>query len=96
MKPAARISDFHTCPMYTGDTPHIGGPVIGPGVPTVLIGGLPAAVAGDRCICSGPPDTAARGSSTVLIGGKPALRMGDTTVHGGVIMGGLPTVLIGG
>ena len=96
MKPAARISDMHTCPLSDGPKPHVGGPIQGPGVPTVLVGGLPAAVVGDICICVGPPDSAVMGSGTVLIGGKPAVRMGDTTAHGGVIMGGLPTVLIGG
>jgi len=96
---AARISDMHICPMETPGTPpipHVGGPITGPGVPTVLIGGLPAAVAGDVCICVGPPDSIINGSSTVLIGGKPAARMGDKTAHGGTIVIGLPTVLIGG
>ncbi|AKM47296.1 type VI secretion protein [Edwardsiella sp. EA181011] len=76
--------------------PHVGGPVIGPGVPTVLIGGLPAAVLGDMLTCVGPPDTIIKGSATVLIGGKPAARMGDSTAHGGTITLGCPTVLIGG
>ncbi len=96
MKPAARISDMHTCPLSDGPKPHVGGPIIGPGMPTVLIGGMPAAVVGDSCVCVGPPDTTVMGSSTVLIGGKSAIRMGDTTAHGGTIIGGLPTVLIGG
>lgn len=95
MPPAARITDMHTCPMVTGVIPHVGGPVIGPGVPTVLIGNLPAAVVGDKATCVGPPDTIARGSATVLIAGKPAARVGDTTAHGGVIVTGSPTVLIG-
>lgn len=93
---AARISDMHVCPMITVLVPHVGGPVVGPGVPTVLIGGLPAAVAGDSCVCVGPPDIIAKGSATVLIGGKPAARMGDLTIHGGAIVAGCPTVLIGG
>ncbi len=76
--------------------PHVGGPVVGPGVFTVLIGKLPAAVAGDQCVCNGPPDTIIKGSSTVLIGGKPAARVGDATVHGGYIVQGCVTVLIGG
>jgi uncharacterized Zn-binding protein involved in type VI secretion len=62
----------------------------------VLIGGLPAARMGDMCTCTGPPDTIAKGSATVLIGGQPAARMGDQTAHGGVIVVGCPTVLIGG
>ncbi|AFL68155.1 PAAR domain-containing protein [Sulfurospirillum barnesii] len=96
---AARITDFHTCPMVTPaipPVPHVGGPIIGPGVATVLIGKLPAAVVGDQCVCVGPPDRIIQGSSTVFIGGKPAARMGDVTEHGGVIALGYPTVLIGG
>ncbi len=91
---------MHTCPMqdpaYPIPIPHIGGPIIGPGVPTVIIGGRPAAVAGDQCVCQGPPDMIVRGSSTVLIGKKPAAREGDPTAHGGSIVYGCPTVLIGG
>jgi len=96
MPPAARLTDMHTCPMVTGVVPHVGGPIAGPGAPTVLIGNLPAAVIGDMCVCVGPPDTIAKGSATVLIGSKPAARMGDTTAHGGAIVGGFPTVMIGG
>jgi uncharacterized Zn-binding protein involved in type VI secretion len=76
--------------------PHVGGPVIGPGAPTVLIGKLPAAVMGDNCVCVGPPDAIVKGSATVMIGGKPAARMGDTTAHGGSIALGCVTVMIGG
>jgi uncharacterized Zn-binding protein involved in type VI secretion len=97
-KPAARVGDMHTCPMVTPGTPpipHVGGPIAGPCVPTVLIGGLPAAVVGDMCVCVGPPDTIVMGSTGVLIGGKPATRMGDNCAHGGVIVAGLPTALIG-
>ncbi len=82
--------------MVTGTVPHVGGPVLPPGDPTVLIGGLPAARVGDMAICIGPPDTIAAGSATVLIGGKPAARMGDMTAHGGTIVAGAPTILIGG
>jgi uncharacterized Zn-binding protein involved in type VI secretion len=96
MPSAARLTDIHACPMVDVVVPHVGGPIIGPGVPTVLIGGLPAAVLGDNATCVGPPATIIKGSSTVLIGGKPAARMGDNTAHGGVIMLGLPTVMIGG
>jgi uncharacterized Zn-binding protein involved in type VI secretion len=95
MPPAARINDFHACPMVTGTVPHVGGPILGPGVPTVLIGGMPAAVVGDSATCTGPPDTIAAGSGTVLIGGKPAARMGDSTAHGGTIALGEMTVQIG-
>lgn len=99
MPNAARLTDMHTCPMQTPGlppVPHVGGPIIGPGVPTVLIGKLPAAVMGDMAICVGPPDTIIKGSTTVMIGGKPAARMGDTTAHGGSIIMGCPTVIIGG
>lgn len=95
-QPAARLTDMHTCPMTTGPVPHVGGPIVGPGAPTVLIASMPAAVVGDMVTCVGPPDTITKGSATVLIGGKPAARMGDQTAHGGVIVGGMPTVLIGG
>jgi uncharacterized Zn-binding protein involved in type VI secretion len=97
-KPAARIGDMHMCPMVTPGLPpipHVGGPIVGPGVPTVLIGGVPAAVMGDMCTCVGPPDTIILGSVGVLIGGKPAARMGDSCAHGGMITLGCPTVLIG-
>lgn len=99
MPPAARITDIHSCPMQTPGNPpmpHVGGPISGPGVPNVLIGGLPAAVMGDTCVCVGPPDTIIEGSSTVMIGGKPAARIGDTCAHGGSIALGCTTVIIGG
>jgi uncharacterized Zn-binding protein involved in type VI secretion len=99
MPGAARLTDMHTCPMQTPGTPpipHVGGPIIGPGVPTVLIEKLPAAVVGDSLTCVGPPDTIVKGSATVMVGGKPAARMGDTTVHGGSIVKGSVTVIIGG
>lgn len=99
MPPAARLTDMHTCPMVTPGLPpipHVGGPLIGPGVPTVLIGALPAAVLGDNAVCVGPPDAIVKGSATVMIGGKPAARLGDTTAHGGSVVLGLPTVMIGG
>jgi uncharacterized Zn-binding protein involved in type VI secretion len=75
--------------------PHVGGPILPPGAPTVLIGGMPAARMGDMCVCVGPPDVIALGAMTVLIGGQPAARMGDMTAHGGSIVLGAPTVLVG-
>lgn len=87
---------MHVCPMVTGTVPHVGGPALPPGGATVLIGGAPALRVGDMCICTGPPDTVIKGSATVLIGGMPAARMGDSTAHGGSIIIGCPTVLIGG
>lgn len=96
MPPAARITDMHVCPLVTGTVPHVGGPILPPGAPTVLIEGLPAARVGDLATCVGPPDMIAVGSGTVFIGGMPAARLGDSTAHGGTIVGGAPTVLIGG
>jgi uncharacterized Zn-binding protein involved in type VI secretion len=90
---------MHACPRVTPGLPpipHVGGPLIGPGVPTVLIGRLPAAVVGDNAVCVGPPDAIVNGSATVLIGGKPAARAGDGTMHGGRVVTGLATVIIGG
>jgi uncharacterized Zn-binding protein involved in type VI secretion len=94
--PAARLTDMHVCPMVTVVVPHVGGPIVGPGAPTVLIGGLPAACVGDMCVCVGPPDVIAMGSTTVLIGGRPAARMTSLCGHGGLVVMGCPTVLIGG
>jgi uncharacterized Zn-binding protein involved in type VI secretion len=94
MPPAARVGDMHTCPMVTGTVPHVGGPILPPGCPTVLIGGMPAARSTDMCTCVGPPDVIAVGSTRVMIGGLPAARMGDQTAHGGVIVMGYPQVMI--
>ena len=97
MPPAARLTDMHTCPMVTGTVPHVGGPIVAPGDPTVLIGFLPAARVTDQCVCVGPPDVIVKGSTTVMIGGLFAARLGDQTAHGGVIIPPCcPTVIIGG
>ncbi len=93
--PAARLTDLHVCAMVTGVVPHVGGAIAGPCAPTVIIGGLPAARITDLAVCVGPPDLIAKGSASVLISGLPAARQGDNTVHGGVIVSGMPTVLIG-
>ena len=93
--PAARLTDMHVCPMVTGVVPHVGGPIVSPGAPTVLIGGLPAARVTDMAICVGPPDVIVMASVTVLTAGLPQARIGDMTAHGGVIVTGLPTVLVG-
>jgi uncharacterized Zn-binding protein involved in type VI secretion len=95
--PASRITDMHVCPMVTPGVPpipHVGGPIV-TGQPTVLVGGLPQARVSDQCICVGPPDVIAMGSMTVLVGGMPAARIGDTCGHGGTLVMGFPTVLIG-
>lgn len=96
MPAAARITDMHTCPMVTGQVPHVGGPILPPGESTVLIGGLPAAKVGDSLVCTGPPDSIVAGSGTVMIAGMPAARVGDSTAHGGTITLGCQTVIIGG
>lgn len=99
MPPAARVTDMHTCPMQSPATPpvpHVGGPILPPCEPTVLIGFLPAARVSDMAVCVGPPDSIAMGSTSVLIGFLMAARIGDPTVHGGVIVAGEPTVMIGG
>ena len=82
-----------------------GGQVIGPGVPTVLIAGLPAAVVKDQTVCplvtGTVPDVGGpilTGSATVMIGGRPAARVGDSNVENGppaTIITGALTVLIG-
>src|SRR5690606_12733116 len=98
MPPAFRIGgDQHVCPAATGPVPLVGWPITGPGVPTVMIGNVPAAVMGDMCVCVGPASTVIKGSATVLVQSKPAARLGDQTAHGGTIVGpGMPTVMIGG
>ena len=96
--PAARIGDMHVCPMVTPGVPpipHVGGPILPPCCPTVMIGFIPAARVGDMCVCIGPPDAIAMGSPTVFIGYMMAARLGDPTIHGGAIVVGFPTVMIG-
>jgi uncharacterized Zn-binding protein involved in type VI secretion len=94
-QPAARLTDMHVCPMITVLVPHVGGPIVGPGCPNVLIGGLPAARISDMAVCVGPPDVIILGAFTVLIGGLPAARMGDMTAHGGVVILGCFNVMLG-
>ncbi len=94
--PASRITDMHLCPMVTGVVPHVGGPISGPCSPNVLTGMLPQARVTDMCVCVGPPDVIVKGSATVLVNGLMAARITDTTAHGGIIVVGWPTVLIGG
>ena len=86
---------MHVCPMVTVLVPHVGGPILPPGAVTVLIGGLPAARVGDMAVCVGPPDVIALGSFTVITMGMPQARIGDLTAHGGTIVLGCPTVLVG-
>lgn len=95
MPPAARIGDMHTCPMFDGPKPHVGGPILPPCAVTVFTGGIPQARVSDMATCVGPPDVIAKGSAGVMVMGLPAARMGDLTAHGGVIIVGLPTVMIG-
>ena len=96
--PAARLTDSHVCPMQTPGVPpipHVGSIIAGPGCPTVMIGKMPAALMGDMCICVGPPDSIVKGSTTVLIGSMPAAQLGSSTAHGGSIILGCMTVMIG-
>lgn len=96
--PIARLNDMHLCPMQTPAVvpiPHVGGPLIGPGAPTVLAGGVPISVLGDTAVCFGPPDVMVLAAFSVLAEGKPVVRICDTSAHGGVTLIGLPTVLVG-
>ena len=98
MPPAARITDMHVCPMVTPapvPVPHVGGPILS-GAPTVITGMMPQARVTDTCMCVGPPDMIAKGSMTVIVAGVPAARIGDMCMHGGSIVSGFPTVIIGG
>jgi uncharacterized Zn-binding protein involved in type VI secretion len=93
--PIARMTDLHVCPMLTGPVPHVGGPITGPGAPTVLAMGLPVSCMGDLAICVGPPDSVIMGSPTVLAMGRPVTRLTSTCAHGGLVTGpGAPTVLV--
>lgn len=95
MLPAARVTDMHVCPMWTGLVPHVGGPILPPGAATVMIGGMPAARVGDLAACAGGPDVIVMGSLTVMIAGMPAAHIGSMTAHGGVVVTGFPTIMIG-
>ncbi len=93
-KPIATQGSTHVCSMVTGYVPHVGGPVVSPCAPNVLINGKPAALMGDMCVCVGPPDMIAQGEPTVLINGTPVATQGSITVHGGIITSGEPTVMV--
>lgn len=95
MPPASRIGDFHVCPMVTGLCPHIGGPLI-TGAGTVITVSMPQSRITDMAVCCCGVDTVIKGSATVIAEGMPAARIGDSTAHGGVIVMGAPTVIIGG
>lgn len=93
--PICRLTDMHVCPMFTGPVPHVGGPITGPGAPTVLAMNLPVSCLGDLAVCVGPPDTVVMGSPTVLAMGRPVTRMTSTCAHGGTVIGpGAITVLV--
>lgn len=96
MPPASRVTDMHVCPMVTGVVPHVGGPILPPCAVTVITVGMPQARVSDMLTCVGPPDVIAKGSMTVLVCSLPAARIGDITAHGGNIVLGAPTVIIGG
>jgi uncharacterized Zn-binding protein involved in type VI secretion len=95
-QPAARITDNHTCPMAEGPKPHVGGPIIEAGQTSVLAEFLLVGVVGATCTCVGPPDKVSKGSSTVFACNKEVARIGDTTQHGGVIVTGSSSVIVGG
>ena len=94
-QPAARLTDMTVCPMVTGLVPHVGGPIVGPCSPNVITGSMPQARVSDMAQCVGPPATIVKGSATVLVNGQPAARIGDLTNHGGTVVSGFPTVIIG-
>lgn len=99
MPPAARVTDMHVCPMVTPGTPpipHVGGPILPPCSVNTITVMLPQARVTDMCLCVGPPDVIVLGSFTVLVNNLPAARIGDMTAHGGSIVMGAPTVIIGG
>jgi uncharacterized Zn-binding protein involved in type VI secretion len=96
--PAARLTDMHVCPMVTPGVPpipHVGGPITGPGAPTILIDFMPAANVTSMAVCVGPPDIVAMGSAGVFLNFLPAARLGDQCAHGGAIVMGSPTCEIG-
>lgn len=93
--PLCRLTDQHVCPMVTVLVPHVGGPIVGPGAPTVLVMNMPASVMGDMAVCVGPPSAVVMGSPTVLVTNRPVTRLTSNTAHGGVVVGpGAPTVLV--
>ena len=97
--PAAQLTSYHSCPLFNPGKPpppHVGGPVVSPSAPTVLISGMPPVGPGSMAICQGPPDNVIIGSATVLAGGIPVSRINDSTAHGGLIVVGAPTVIVGG
>lgn len=94
-KPVATVGSMHVCPLCSGSVPHVGGPIIGPGMPGATINGQPIAVMGDMCTCVGPPDTIVQGCPGVTINGVPIAVVGSMTAHGGQITSGIPGVTIG-
>lgn len=95
MKQIVTVTLSHICPMVTGVTPHVGGPIIGPGCPGVLVDGTPVSVMGDACVCCGPPDMIAQGYPGVMVDGVPVVVQNCMTAHGGVIPAGVSGVVIG-
>lgn len=93
-RPAARLFDFHFCPARTGKRWHVGGPIVS-AEPTVLVAHRPAARLADSAICRGPMDRIVAGSAGVMVGYRPAARLADRCAHGGFIVQGAATVLIG-
>jgi len=94
-QPIATIGSMHVCPLCSGTVPHIGGPVIGPGMAGATINGQPIAVMGDMCTCVGPPDIIVQGCPGATINGVPIALVGSMTAHGGQIVQGMPGATIG-
>ncbi len=93
--PIATVGSNHVCPMSDGPKPHIGGPVL-TGSPNVFAAGTQVCRSGDQAQCISPvPDVIAGGSPTVFANGQPVARQGDMTAHGGSIVQGVPTILVG-
>ena len=94
-KQVVTINTMHTCPMTTGNTPHVGGPIIGPGCSTATLNGIPIALQGDKCICAaGGQDVILQGCPTATINGVPIALQGSPTAHGGTIPAGVPGAVI--
>lgn len=86
----------HVCPMVTGVTPHVGGPIIGPGCTGILVDGVPISVMGDTCLCVGPPDVIVQGYPGILADGVPIVVQNCMTAHGGTIPMGVAGVTVSG
>lgn len=94
MKQIVTLNLNHICPMVTGVTPHVGGPIVGPGCHGVLVDGVPVSIMGDTCVCCGPPDMIVQGYPGVMADGTPVVVQNCMTAHGGIIPTGVAGVVI--